>query len=133
MKHVEGLAITVTSGPSNMRQYAFTGELADTLGALPNGEGVAKFAKYGDIPASTYKGRFVNGICEDQTGKATMTFVSGDKYVGTFKNGYYDRGKYQLSDGSYFEGSYKDGAPYDGTWYTAKGKPDGKVVNGADQ
>lgn len=132
-KHVEGLAITVTSGPSNMRQYAFTGDLADTLGALPNGEGVAKFAKYGDIPASTYKGRFVNGICEDHTGQATMTFVSGDKYVGTFKNGYYDRGKYLLSDGSYFEGSFKDGAPYNGTWYTAKGKPDGKVVNGADQ
>lgn len=133
MKHVEGLAITVTSGPSNMRQYAFTGDLADTLGALPNGEGVAKFAKYGDIPASTYKGRFVNGICEDHTGQATMTFVSGDKYVGTFKNGYYDRGKYLLSDGSYFEGSFKDGAPYNGTWYNAQGKPDGKVVNGADQ
>ncbi len=133
MKHVENLPITVTSGPSNMRQYAYTGELVDTLGALPNGEGIAKFAKYGDIPASTYKGQFVNGVCEDNTGNATMTFDSGDKYVGTFEDGYYAQGKYILSDGSYFEGTFKEGSPYNGTWYNAQGKADGKVVNGADQ
>ena len=133
MKQVENLPITVTSGPSNMRQYAYTGELVDTLGALPNGEGIAKFAKYGDIPASTYHGQFVNGVCEDHTGKATMTFNSGDKYVGTFEDGYYVQGKYILSDGSYFEGTFKEGSPYNGTWHNAQGKADGKVVNGAEQ
>lgn len=133
IKQVENLSITVTSGPKNMRQYSYTGELVDTLGALPNGKGIAKFAKYGDIPASTYHGRFVNGVCEDHTGKATMTFDSGDKYVGTFEDGYYVQGKYILSDGSYFAGSFKEGSPYNGTWYSAQGKADGKVVNGAEQ
>ena len=133
IKQVENLPITVISGPKNMREYTYTGELVDTLGALPNGEGIAKFAKYGDIPASTYKGRFVEGVCEDNTGTATMTFDSGDKYVGTFKNGYYAKGKYIISDGSYFEGTFKEGSPYNGTWYNAQGKADGKVVNGTDQ
>lgn len=133
MKQVENLPITVTSGPNNMRQYSYTGELVDTLGALPNGKGIAKFAKYGDIPASTYHGQFVNGVCEDHTGKATMTFDSGDKYIGTFEDGYYVQGKYILSDGSYFEGIFKEGSPYNGTWYNAQGKADGKVVNGAEQ
>lgn len=133
MKTVTDFTINVTSGPDNMRQYSYTGQLADSLGALPNGKGTAKFAKYGNIPASTYEGEFVNGVCEDQTGTATMTFTSGDKYVGTFKNGYYEKGKYILADNSYFEGTFKDGTPYNGKWYTANGSFDGSVVNGVDQ
>lgn len=133
MKTVTDHPVIVKSGPDNMRQYSYTGELIDTLGALPNGKGIAKFAKYGNIPASTYEGEFVNGVCEDLTGTATMTFSSGDKYVGTFKNGYYGRGKYILADKSYFEGSFKDGSPYNGKWYTSNGKYDGSVVNGVDQ
>lgn len=133
LKTVKDHPVIVTSGPDNMRQYSYTGELIDTLGALPNGKGTAKFAKYGNIPASTYEGEFVNGVCEDLTGTATMTFSSGDKYLGTFKNGYYERGKYILADKSYFEGSFKDGSPYNGKWYTSNGKYDGSVVNGVDQ
>ncbi len=133
MKAVTDHPVIVTSGPDNMRQYSYTGELADTLGALPNGKGTAKFAKYGNIPASTYEGEFVNGVCEDNTGTATMTFSTGDKYIGTFKNGYYDKGKYILADKSSFEGTFKDGTPYNGKWYTANGSFDGDVVNGVDQ
>lgn len=133
MKTVTDHPIIVTSGPDNMRQYSYTGELADSLGALPNGKGFAKFEKYGSIPASIYEGKFVNGVCEDKTGTATMTFTSGDKYVGTFKGGYYDNGKYILADKSYFEGTFKDGSPYNGKWYTSKGVFDGSVVNGVDQ
>lgn len=133
MKIVTDYPIIVKSGPDNMRQYSYTGELIDSLGALPNGKGIAKFAKYGSIPASTYEGEFVNGVCEDLTGTATMTFTSGDKYVGTFKKGYYDKGKYVLADKSYFDGTFKDGTPYNGKWYTANGTFDGSVVNGVDQ
>lgn len=132
-KRVVDHPILVTKGPDNMRQYAYTGELVDTLGALPNGNGKAKFAKFGNIPASTYEGNFVNGVCEDNTGQATMTFTSGDKFVGTFKGGYYEEGKYTLADKSYFVGSFKDGKPYNGKWYTAAGADDGTVVNGVDQ
>ncbi|MCQ2077675.1 MAG: protein kinase [Bacteroidaceae bacterium] len=132
-KNVTDQPISVKSGPNNMRQYLFTGELADTLGALPNGKGIAKFEKYENIPASTYEGEFVNGICEDSTGVATMTFVSGDRYIGTFKNGYYEEGKYIMPDNSYFVGTFKNGSPYNGKWYTSKGTPDGDVVNGMDQ
>lgn len=133
MKTVKDLPIIVKSGPDNMRQYSYTGELIDSIGALPNGKGIAKFAKYGNIPASTYEGEFINGVCEDPTGAATMTFTSGDKYIGTFKSGYYDKGKYILADKSYFEGTFKDGTPYNGKWYTSNGTFDGSVVNGVDQ
>lgn len=126
------MAITVQSGPDNMRSYKFTGEIVDTIGALPNGKGIAKFAQYGDIPAATYEGNFVDGICEDTTGKATLTFANGEKYVGTFSGGFYSKGRYTLGDGSYFEGTFKDGNPYNGNWYTANGTPDGNVVNGVD-
>lgn len=133
MKSVVDHPVMVSSGPDNMRQYSYTGQLADTLGALPNGKGIAKFAKYKDIPASTYEGLFVDGVCEDTTGDATMIFSTGDKYIGTFKDGFYVEGKYILSDNSYFEGTFKNGIPYNGKWYTADGTHDGTVINGKDQ
>ena len=133
VKQVTEYMVQVKAGPQNMRQYAYTGELVDTMGALPNGQGQAKFAKYGSIPASTYTGNFVNGVCEDATGRATMNFTTGEKYVGTFKGGYFDQGRYYSSDGSYFEGTFKGGSPYNGKWYTAAGEVDGSVVNGKDQ
>ncbi|MDD6744900.1 MAG: protein kinase [Bacteroidales bacterium] len=132
VKNVKDLAIVVMAGPDNMRQYLYTGELADSLGARPNGKGIARFAKYGDIPASTYEGHFVNGICEDNTGTATMTFDTGDKYVGSFKGGFYSEGKYMLSDKSYFKGSFKNGVPHNGTWYNADGTFSAKVVDGKE-
>lgn len=134
IREVKDYPVVVTSGPDNMRQYSYTGELVDTIGALPNGWGKAKFARYGSIPASMYEGEFVNGVCEDSTGNATMSFDdTGDKYIGTFKNGYYEKGKYIFADKSYFEGTFKDGNPYNGKWYTASGKYDGSVVDGVDQ
>lgn len=133
VKQVTDYTVRVKAGPQNMRQYLYTGELVDTMGALPNGQGQAKFAKYGDIPASTYTGNFVNGVCEDATGRATISFTTGQKYVGTFKGGYYEQGRFVDSDGSYFEGTFKEGSPYNGKWYTAAGQVDGSVVNGKDQ
>lgn len=62
-----------------------------------------------------------------------MNFTTGEKYVGTFKGGFFDQGRYYSSDGSYFEGSFKASSPYNGKWYTAAGEVDGSVVNGEDQ
>lgn len=112
-------------------KYDYTGELVDTIGALPNSIGTAKYAKTKTESAKTYRGYFVNGVCEDNTGKATMTFDNGDKYTGTFKNGFFDKGRYVTAeDNYYFEGTFKDGQPYNGKWYTPNGTYDSDVVNG---
>ena len=132
IKNVTDMPIVVMAGPDNMRQYKYTGGLVDSLGALPNGKGIAKFAKYGDIPASIYEGNFVDGICEDKTGTATMTFDSGDKFVGSFEGGFYSEGKYTLSDNSYFKGTFKKGVPFNGKWYNADGSFSANVVNGVE-
>lgn len=128
---MENEEMEVEVGPENMRHYTYTGENSDST-FLPTGKGTARFPAFGDIPAATYEGEFVHGICEDNTGKATMTYDSGDKFVGTFKGGYRSEGRYTLSDGSYFEGTFKNGDVYNGKWYTADGQVDGTVVNGKE-
>lgn len=120
-KSVTNLMVSVNSGPKNMRNYAYTGSIADTIGALPQGQGTAKFEKYGSIPAATYTGYFTDGLCDDRTGNATLKFDNGDVYKGTFSKGYYDQGTYTLKDGSYFKGTFKDGNPYKGKWYNSDG------------
>lgn len=126
LKQVVDLLIKVPDGS----EYKYTGELVDTLGALPNGKGKAKFEKDG----STYEGNFVNGIREDTTGKATMTYASGDKYTGTFKGGIFDEGRYDyVAEKCYFVGKFKDGNPYNGTWYNNDGSLSAHVVNGVEK
>lgn len=122
--------VSVSEGPTNMHRYSYSGTWID---GSPNGKGTAKFAKYGDIPAATYEGIFEDGLCTDLTGEATMTFETGDKYVGTFENGYYVKGRYILPDNSYFEGTFRNGTPYNGKWYSANGSFDGEVVNGKEK
>lgn len=128
--YVENQSVTVAVGPDNMRQYLYSGPVQ---GELPNGEGTARFAKYGSIPAATYEGQFVDGVCEDNSGNATLTFDSGEKYIGTFQNGYYQNGRYIYPDGMFFEGTFQDGNPYNGKWYKSDGSVDGTVVNGKEQ
>lgn len=123
MKKVENLMITIATGPKNMRQYTYTGELVDTLGALPNGKGIAQYSNDGATPGFTYTGGFINGVCEDSTGTATVEFANGDKFIGTFVSGYWGEGKYIVSDGSYFVGTFKDNKPDKGQWYNSKDQP----------
>ena len=120
-KSVTNLMISVSHGPKNMRNYAYTGSIADTIGALPQGHGTARFEKYGSIPAATYTGYFTDGLCDDQTGNATLKFDNGDVYKGTFSKGYYVQGTYTLKDDSYFKGTFKEGNPYKGKWYNSDG------------
>lgn len=119
--------VTVSSGPENMRSYTYTGDVDEN--EMPQGEGTAQFAKYGNVPAATYVGHFEQGLC---TGKGTLTFTSGDKFEGTFDGGFYKEGTYTLSDGSYFKGTFKSGSPWDGTWYNSKGTKDADVVDGKE-
>lgn len=129
MKQVTDLPIAVTAGPESMRSYLYTGEIADSIGALPEGEGKAYFSK----SKSTYIGRFSQGLCDDQTGEATLELGNGDKYKGTFKAGFYAEGVYTMSDGSYFKGTYKNAQPYNGKWYNADNSFSADVVNGVEQ
>lgn len=122
--------VSIDTGPDNMRHYSYSGQWAFSL---PNGMGTAHFAAYGDVPACTYTGGFADGICDDTTGNATLTFASGDQYIGTFKDGHYDIGRFICSDKSYFEGSFSDGNPYNGTWHAPNGAVDGVVVDGRDE
>lgn len=126
LKHVVDMLIKLPDGS----EYKYTGDLVDTLGALPNGKGEATFEKDG----TTYEGNFVNGICEDTTGKATLTYESGDKYTGTFKGGNFDEGRYDyVAEKCYFVGTFKDGNPYNGTWYNDDGSLSAHVVNGVEK
>lgn len=133
MKEVTDLPVSVTEGPKNMHHYLFTGELVDSVGALPDGPGVAKFEATDGVPAATYRGRFERGLCHDATGKANLTFATGDKYVGTFDHGYYATGRYTLKDGSYFSGTFKNGQPYNGRWFNSDGSLSANVRHGIEK
>ena len=132
MKDVKDLPVSVTEGPKNMHNYLFTGELVDSVGALPDGPGLAKFEATDGVPAATYRGRFERGLCHDATGKASLTFATGDKYVGTFDHGYYATGRYTLKDGSYFSGTFKGGQPYNGRWFNSDGTLSANVRHGKE-
>lgn len=133
MKKVTDLPVSVTEGPKNMHHYLFTGELVDSVGALPDGPGVAKFEATDGVPAATYRGRFERGLCHDATGKANLTFTTGDKYVGTFDHGYYATGRYTLKDGAYFSGTFKNGQPYNGRWFNSDGSFSANVRHGIEK
>ncbi len=97
--NVEDRLIQVPNGA----KYKYTGEIVDTLGSLPNGEG-------------------------------TATFESGDTYVGTFKDGHFDEGQYNLvSEKCYFKGTFKNDEPYNGTWYNDDETLSAYVVNGEEK
>lgn len=132
MKDVKDLPVSVTEGPKNMHHYLFTGKLVDSVGALPDGPGVAKFEATDGVPAATYRGRFERGLCHDATGKASLTFATGDKYVGTFDHGYYATGRYTQKDGSYFSGTFKSGQPYNGRWFNSNGSLSANVRHGKE-
>ncbi len=103
----------------------------------PHGQGTAKFYENNKL-ARTYTGNWEHG---NMQGQGTNVFANGQKFTGTFKDNYYDKGRLTLDEGgSYFEGTFhvvtKDGSKtaewYNGEFFTADGKPDGKVVNGKE-
>ena len=133
MKEVKDMPMTVYGGPQNMRTYKYTGPIEDRVGALPQGNGKAVYSAQGQIPGSTYTGAFKDGLCEDPSGNAKLVFDSGDTFVGTFVGGFYDKGRYTLSDGNCFEGSFKESRPYNGKWYNPDGSFSATVVNGVER
>ena len=122
-------------GPENMQDYTYTGvamvvfnDKGDTLQVIPNGEGTARFS------IGEYNGQFFRGMLYDSTGKATLTFDNGDKYVGTFQEGYYVEGTYTTHEsGMYFKGTFRDGNTYNGYWYDSNGNKQSQVVNGSEK
>lgn len=125
--NVTNEAIRVDNAPDNMKSFTYSGTVDNDL---PNGEGKARFYQYGDIPASTYEGEFLDGLCH---GQGTQTFTNGDKFTGRFAKGYYAEGTYAMADGSYFRGTYRNGNPWSGAWYNANGQKDADVVDGEEK
>ena len=107
---IEDMEYNTTLGPC-----LYTGEVDDNN--KPNGYGVATW-KSGD--AKSYEGQWVNG---KMSGQAKFTLTNGDTFVGTFKDDFYERGRYTFKDdGTYFEGTFIDDNPYQGTWYDKNGQ-----------
>ena len=93
----------------------YIGELADNYF---NGEGIMYYAdgtsKTGIwendkfIKTNEIKTGCISGNCTD--GFGTYVTEKGDKYVGTFSNGYYSgRGNYTFAAGDVYEGEFKNG------------------------
>ena len=68
-----------------------------------------------------YLGYFVHG---DLAGdNACFKYPNGDVFKGSFKNNAFYEGTYTIAeDGSYFVGTYKNGQPDKGRWYDKNGK-----------
>lgn len=117
---VKDSTIVIDFGPESMRCYKYSGPIKVST-KLPEGYGIAHFEKWGSIPASDYKGIFVNGLCDDP-GDASLVFTEGiGIYIGSFSKGYYVEGKFTDSNGSYYIGSYKNSEPWDGISYDRNG------------
>ena len=95
-------------------EYLYTGPIDKEK--KPHGKGEAKFEN-GDI----YQGDFNHGSFE---GHATYIYAIGDKFVGIFKNNYFQQGTYTCGNGNYFRGGFKEGQPdlKSGKWYNALGE-----------
>ena len=92
----------------------YSGEVDEN--GVPNGQGTATWQTG---VAHSYDGQWVHGVME---GQATYVFKNGDTFVGTFKNGKFDNGKYTFKDdGSSFEGSFRDEKPDIGVWRDKNG------------
>lgn len=104
-KYVTDSVVHVKLGPDFMHEYTYTGEVSLKNDNLPQGYGTA-VAHLKDGRTITYKGRFKNGLCEDNTDNATMKFSNGAKYEGTFVMGYYKKGTFTDCQGNVFVGEF---------------------------
>ncbi len=94
--------------------YKWSGELTDQN--LPTGEGVATFAAGDKQGRKEYRGSMVNGQCESP--QATMLYINGSKYEGSFKNGMRLEGVMTLpEDEMYYKGTFQNDKEYNGKWY----------------
>ncbi len=83
------------------------------------------------IKSNEAKSGCISGNCNN--GFGTYVSKKGDKYVGTFKNGYYSgRGKYSFAEGDVYEGEFKNGTYHgQGTYLFVSGaKYVGEFKNG---
>ena len=82
----------------------------------PHGQGTATWSD-----GRKYKGPFVHGVAEGAD--ATFTFNNGDVYKGSFRNNAFASGRYTIhASGMYFVGTFKNGDPDAGKWYNKGGK-----------
>jgi serine/threonine protein kinase len=89
------------------------------LNDLPDGNGSANYNEGDKDGRKEYYGRMVKGKRETLDGEtATLTYINGNKYVGTFANDMLKEGTYtDKENGMSFKGTFKNNAPYNGKWF----------------
>ncbi len=112
-------------GSNKLGEYVYTGTV-DAEG-LPHGQGEAVFTN--STTAKSYKGNFVHGVMEGPD--AEYTFLNGDFFKGSFKDGHFEEGKLTLAEtGVSYVGKFNedgapptdaDGNPTEGDWYDKDG------------
>lgn len=92
-----------------------------------NGNGIYKGEKY----VGEYTGEYQDG---KRSGKGRFSYHGDDgwnTFEGVFENDGYKKGKLiDERSRAYFVGYFSKGSPYHGTYYTADGKPNGKINKG---
>lgn len=97
---------------NNVGPFKYTGEINQK--GQPQGKGKAVYDN-----GNVYDGEWVEG---KMFGECVYTLANGDEFRGTFKNDYYEKGRYTIkASGEYFEGTYKSSNPDKGTWYDKNG------------
>lgn len=89
------------------------------LNDLPDGNGSANYNEGDKDGRKEYYGRMVKGKRETLDGEtAILTYINGNKYVGTFANDMLKEGTYtDKENGMSFKGTFKNNAPYNGKWF----------------
>lgn len=100
--HGEGELTLIKSTDSKSFQVIYKGIF--DKGSLPKGELLVNSG------ASRYKGSF--NAQKQPDGKGTMTFASGDRFIGTFGKGNMVSGRLRLKSGNVYEGPFNHGLPH---------------------
>ena len=89
------------------------------LNDLPDGNGSVNYNEGDKDGRKEYYGRMVKGKRETLDGEtAILTYINGNKYVGTFANDMLKEGTYtDKENGMSFKGTFKNNAPYNGKWF----------------
>lgn len=98
---------------TGLGECKYTGIVNDK--GMPNGKGIAVFddGRY-------YSGGFVNGVAHGDS--VYFKYNNGDEFNGSFRNNAFSNGTYTIKQtGEKFVGTFKNGNPHKGKWYDSRG------------
>lgn len=110
--------------------YIWNGKLNEQ--GLPTGNGIATFYPNDEQGRKEYLGEMDNGMFE--SAKATLLYLNGSKFEGSFKNGQRENGTLTIEeDEMYYKGTFQDDKEFNGKWYYLRtNEIYSEVVNGEE-